>query len=262
MEKIIHLSRLEARWLSTRALLVVLFTVCLPLFQAQAQTYCTPVYTIGCSSGDNLNSVVITGHGTSSISDLNTGCNGGGYADRTSLFAPVDLLPGQSYTVEMNTTYASPTSERASIWIDFDNNGVFDATEKLLTDLPLALSPAFVTATIDIPLTATPGIRRMRIRVIWSTTGVDACASASYGEVHDYAVNILSLVPCSGSVVAGVATASITAACAGDSFSLSLNGVTRSEEHTSELQSRPHLVCRLLLEKKKSNLRDFTSCNH
>src|SRR5690554_7026432 len=26
--------------------------------------------------------------------------------------------------------------------------------------------------------------------------------------------------------------------------------VTRSEEHTSELQSRPHLVCRLLLEKK------------
>src|SRR5690554_7250631 len=27
--------------------------------------------------------------------------------------------------------------------------------------------------------------------------------------------------------------------------------VYRSEEHTSELQSRPHLVCRLLLEKKK-----------
>src|SRR5690554_7708587 len=27
--------------------------------------------------------------------------------------------------------------------------------------------------------------------------------------------------------------------------------VERSEEHTSELQSRPHLVCRLLLEKKK-----------
>src|SRR2546429_4388452 len=28
---------------------------------------------------------------------------------------------------------------------------------------------------------------------------------------------------------------------------------TRSEEHTSELQSRLHLVCRLLLEKKKKN---------
>src|SRR2546422_4375402 len=29
---------------------------------------------------------------------------------------------------------------------------------------------------------------------------------------------------------------------------------TRSEEHTSELQSRLHLVCRLLLEKKKSDM--------
>ena len=29
------------------------------------------------------------------------------------------------------------------------------------------------------------------------------------------------------------------------------NCVDRSEEHTSELQSRGHLVCRLLLEKKK-----------
>src|SRR5690554_7681816 len=30
------------------------------------------------------------------------------------------------------------------------------------------------------------------------------------------------------------------------------NHEDRSEEHTSELQSRPHLVCRLLLEKKKN----------
>src|SRR5258708_13240655 len=29
--------------------------------------------------------------------------------------------------------------------------------------------------------------------------------------------------------------------------------LTRSEEHTSELQSPDHLVCRLLLEKKKKN---------
>src|SRR6266498_4986033 len=34
---------------------------------------------------------------------------------------------------------------------------------------------------------------------------------------------------------------------------LALEVLDRSEEHTSELQSRPHLVCRLLLEKKKKN---------
>src|SRR5215813_15191317 len=32
------------------------------------------------------------------------------------------------------------------------------------------------------------------------------------------------------------------------------DGRPRSEEHTSELQSRPHLVCRLLLEKKKQHI--------
>src|SRR3712207_7655224 len=31
----------------------------------------------------------------------------------------------------------------------------------------------------------------------------------------------------------------------------------RSEEHTSELQSRQYLVCRLLLEKKKNRMREF-----
>src|SRR2546429_4991758 len=33
--------------------------------------------------------------------------------------------------------------------------------------------------------------------------------------------------------------------------------VTRSEEHTSELQSRLHLVCRLLLEKKKTYIQSL-----
>src|SRR2546422_6886088 len=35
----------------------------------------------------------------------------------------------------------------------------------------------------------------------------------------------------------------------------------RSEEHTSELQSRLHLVCRLLLEKKKITQRGILPCS-
>src|SRR3712207_8507637 len=37
---------------------------------------------------------------------------------------------------------------------------------------------------------------------------------------------------------------------------------TRSEEHTSELQSRQYLVCRLLLEKKKIILCHHITCSH
>src|SRR3712207_8311724 len=36
----------------------------------------------------------------------------------------------------------------------------------------------------------------------------------------------------------------------------------RSEEHTSELQSRQYLVCRLLLEKKKKRLSTLHTCSH
>src|SRR3712207_7465644 len=36
----------------------------------------------------------------------------------------------------------------------------------------------------------------------------------------------------------------------------------RSEEHTSELQSRQYLVCRLLLEKKKDNSNAYTHTTH
>src|SRR3712207_1205417 len=42
----------------------------------------------------------------------------------------------------------------------------------------------------------------------------------------------------------------------------SLAAVQRSEEHTSELQSRQYLVCRLLLEKKKKSFSDSESYHH
>src|SRR3712207_8539659 len=39
----------------------------------------------------------------------------------------------------------------------------------------------------------------------------------------------------------------------GKDFAFRVRDAPRSEEHTSELQSRQYLVCRLLLEKKKQN---------
>src|SRR3989449_5802623 len=44
-----------------------------------------------------------------------------------------------------------------------------------------------------------------------------------------------------------------TASLTGGASMLLVRDSARSEEHTSELQSRLHLVCRLLLEKKKRN---------
>src|SRR3712207_7318587 len=71
---------------------------------------------------------------------------------------------------------------------------------------------------------------------------------------------LLSAVVSGGFVVLALDNDDRTLAwCAAAVFALiSLVAVgERSEEHTSELQSRQYLVCRLLLEKKKKLLRVF-----
>src|SRR2546422_1517324 len=56
-----------------------------------------------------------------------------------------------------------------------------------------------------------------------------------------------------------ILTLSVTPACLRLSVRarFTLSARRRSEEHTSELQSRLHLVCRLLLEKKKRSLKPW-----
>src|SRR2546422_2151094 len=51
-----------------------------------------------------------------------------------------------------------------------------------------------------------------------------------------------------------VVAPAVGGAVVGERAGVAEPGGERSEEHTSELQSRLHLVCRLLLEKKKTNV--------
>src|SRR5216683_8188868 len=67
-----------------------------------------------------------------------------------------------------------------------------------------------------------------------------------------YTLSLHDALPCSSPASCArrpSATRAISSIPAGRSM--------RSEEHTSELQSRSDLVCRLLLEKKKTNLSPF-----
>src|SRR5690606_13289959 len=158
------------------------------------ECFCTPVYSTGCATY-NLNSFVITGENGTDINDLNTGCSSNttdkGYDDRRSLFTPVDLIQEGTYPVQLNSTSTS-TLQRVSIWIDFNDNGAFEPSEQVLTDFTIVASPAFATASIDIPASADPGIHRMRVRMVYNTTGIDPCTSYASGETHDYDVNILA----------------------------------------------------------------------
>src|SRR3712207_8680392 len=81
------------------------------------------------------------------------------------------------------------------------------------------------------------------------TTLFRSDGTANYVAGFPWGAYSLALVDASGPVVGVIADpsrAQIYAAARG-------RGVRRSEEHTSELQSRQYLVCRLLLEKYKTH---------
>src|SRR2546422_4563786 len=54
-------------------------------------------------------------------------------------------------------------------------------------------------------------------------------------------------------MLSAIVSAAWTSLCTSSAARLQRSRPPRSEEHTSELQSRLHLVCRLLLEKKKNS---------
>src|SRR5436309_12555925 len=65
---------------------------------------------------------------------------------------------------------------------------------------------------------------------------------------------------CKYAVVLAVGLCTTFALCSDSRFELQSTGrMLRAEEHTSELQSRENLVCRLLLEKKKKRNRSRTA---
>src|SRR4249920_4185383 len=77
-----------------------------------------------------------------------------------------------------------------------------------------------------------------------------------------YTLSLHDALPISRRILRSRSCAS-TAACSSrpPRLWMSAKNRPRSEEHTSELQSRPHLVCRLLLEKKKKKKKQHLIVN-
>src|ERR1041385_7664744 len=97
------------------------------------------------------------------------------------------------------------------------------------------LSSAFLMPAIDVgPLI--PGVMVLRLSPVlcWLPSGSRDQNTSTNGLLPALNIGSTTLV----------ATSAIQACCA-----ILADVVPRSEEHTSELQSRLHLVCRLLLEK-------------
>src|SRR5690625_4766161 len=96
-----------------------------------------------------------------------------------------------------------------------------------------------------------------------------ATALATWGEAGGYEAEVLwdvCTVEAPGMTFEGARQRPVTTLSGGEQKRLTLEAllrgpdpILRSEEHTSELQSRGHLVCRLLLEKKNSKDKNQTN---
>ncbi|MFM7079744.1 MAG: GEVED domain-containing protein, partial [Bacteroidota bacterium] len=153
-------------------------------------------------------------------------------------FATVPQLP-QGGAVPLSvtmTTCGGAYSNRTSAWIDFNQNGTFDASEQVLTG-PVATGNNTQTATVLIPANAVTGQTVMRVVNVETTLTVLACGTYTWGETEDYLVEVVAGNVCSGTPSPGNTTASLTSACAGTSFNLNIQNVPTSTGISYQWQS-------------------------
>jgi gliding motility-associated-like protein len=118
--------------------------------------------------------------------------------------------------------------------VDFNNNGsLMDPGEKVYAGPGLAPN-SVVNGNFTIPFSATPGNKRMRIRLVYGSTTFTDCSNEFDGEAEDYNLMVIAATPCTGTPVAG--TSAITSSCP---TTVSLNGTTNAGSLALQWQSRP-----------------------
>lgn len=99
------------------------------------------------------------------------------------------LTSGQSYTLEVTVV----GSGYLSAWIDFNQNGVFEDSEKVSPGNVL-LASGTVAVPFSVPTGASGGVTYARFRYS-SAVGLTSTSAASDGEVEDYKINLIARNP-------------------------------------------------------------------
>lgn len=149
----------------------------------ETECYCQPSYVFGTQEGDYVSNVTLGDINNTTVASVSPYYT---YYDALN----TEITTGETYT--LNVTCGEYTANNGlAAWIDFNHNGNFETTEKLGEYLGLG---AFATVgfTFLAPPGAVEGITRMRIRDVYNTGGITACAGYDYGETEDYNVTIVA----------------------------------------------------------------------
>lgn len=187
-------------------------------FTTPAITYCTATAT---SADEFISRVAVNPLGLPPmVSNSNLATSGPYYSDYTADASRLITLIRGTGNNNISVTKSWPGfqySAAVGVWIDFNRNGVFETSEKILTGA--SNTTALVTGTFSVPTVASglvyTGNLNTRMRVILREgSDPNACGTVSYGEVEDYAVKFIDLQPCSTAAPANVTVTNMTATTA------------------------------------------------
>jgi hypothetical protein len=197
------------------------------------QCYCVNNLGSSCTTNAITN---VSLAGISNTLNSSSGCSVGAYtlypdtgSNTTSIYT---LAP---YT--LNTTFNGNVN--AGVWIDYNQNGIYEASEYTLIANGTTSGTA-VSTTITIPPAAILGLTGMRIRSVASfntLTAADACTNFFSSETEDYSITIVASTNCAGAPVVGNAVSTDTLVCSNGSFNLSLSGLAPASGLTFQWQA-------------------------
>jgi hypothetical protein len=158
--------------------------------------YCVPTNT---TAGDYISAFSTTG----GISNVNVSGSGTAALEDYTL-QTVSALPNG--VVNFTGSYAGG-SAGFSIWVDWNNDLVFDVGERMYNALASAAS---WTGSITVPSGQAIGNYRMRIRAQWNTLSPPACGAIGYGQAEDYTFTV-TCTPNQPSAIVGTLNAEVGA---------------------------------------------------
>jgi len=121
---------------------------------------------------------------------INNSSGSDSYADYTAISTSMDLGSSHAFTVTNGGGY---TTDQCLIWVDWNRDGDFvDANESVYAS---ATGVGPYAGTIDVPVTATAGDVRVRIRIhdtnVSYSPNATSCGDSGYGEVEDYTITVI-----------------------------------------------------------------------
>ncbi len=139
-----------------------------------------------CDSGDGLTRFILEEINLPTIT-----CSGNGYIDLTQHAATLDAEIGE-YTATIRTGFSN---QQFSAWIDYNDNGVFEPSEQIFSNVAVGTANVDVNVPFTIPSDAFNGDHIMRVRGKWGSGSGDLndpCADLQWGNTVDFTATIIN----------------------------------------------------------------------